>query len=728
MQQVIGVNNMTIYVETIEQCLEQVITKNGQNLKVGTPLGVGKPNQLINAVWSKAKEDSSLQLEIFTALSLQVPKGKSLLEKKFLKPFTDRLFPDYPDLDYIEDVLKNKLPKNMKLTEFYIQSGKMLRTPMAQKNYTSSNYTHAMRDMLESGMNVLMQMVAIKQTDSGPIYSLSCNTDLSLDMDPICKRKGFKRPMVVAMVNPNLPFMGGDAQVSADFFDVILNDKDLYFKQFATPRAVVNVTDYSIGLLTSSLIKDGGTMQIGIGSLGDALIYCTKLRHANNDKYLNLLNKLAITDKFKDIIKSAGAVGTFKHGLYAASEMFVEGFAHLFDAGILKRKVYQDAEIQSLLNNGIISENVPNNIIELLLQDEIIDEVLTRKQLLRLQRLGILKQDLYLNKGKLKNTKGKKYSADLTKYKNIKAIQENCLGDKLKHGTVLHGGFFLGSRWFYQWLHKLTDQDKEMFQMTAVSQVNELYGNEALDRVQRVKARFINTCMKVDLMGAAASDTLDNHQVVSGVGGQYNFVAMAHALEDSRSILMLRSCHAGKNGAESNIVWKYPYCTIPRHLRDIVVTEYGIADLRGQSDEECIKRMICIADSRFQEELRKKAVTYNKLDENWQVPEAFNNNSCEYLKSQFTTIQESGYFPRFPFGCDFTEEELQLITALTYLKGKTQSVFAKLKLIVKALLKQPKQEYHLLLKRMDLSNPKTTEEKITRKLIKYALKVTLEKH
>ena len=91
--------------------------------------------------------------------------------------------------------------------------------------------------------------------------------------------------------------------------------------------------------------------------------------------------------------------------------------------------------------------------------------------------------------------------------------------------------------------------------MTPVSQINELYGGEALDRVQRIKARFINTCMKVDVLGAAASDTLDNHQVVSGVGGQYNFVAMAHALEDSRSILMLRRVHAGTKPVESNIVW-----------------------------------------------------------------------------------------------------------------------------------------------------------------------------
>jgi glucose/arabinose dehydrogenase len=47
--------------------------------------------------------------------------------------------------------------------------------------------------------------------------------------------------------------------------------------------------------------------------------------------------------------------------------------------------------------------------------------------------------------------------------------------------------------------------------------------------------------------------------------------------------------------------------TIPRHLRDIVITEYGVADLRGQSRQRGVKRLIAIADSRFQDELVREA-------------------------------------------------------------------------------------------------------------------------
>ena len=58
-------------------------------------------------------------------------------------------------------------------------------------------------------------------------------------------------------------------------------------------------------------------------------------------------------------------------------------------------------------------------------------------------------------------------------------------------------------------------------QMTAISFVNELYGDEELKRRARVKARFINSGMMATLLGAIVSDALDDGRVVSGVGGQY---------------------------------------------------------------------------------------------------------------------------------------------------------------------------------------------------------------
>ena len=105
--------------------------------------------------------------------------------------------------------------------------------------------------------------------------------------------------------------------------------------------------------------------------------------------------------------------------------------------------------------------------------------------------------------------------------------------------------------------------------------------------------------MMATALGAAVSDGLEDGQVVSGVGGQYNFVAMAHAVAGGRSVLMLRSTRTSRGSVSSNILWNYGHTTIPRHLRDIYVTEYGIADLRGKSDEDCILAMLSICPTTF---------------------------------------------------------------------------------------------------------------------------------
>ncbi len=102
-------------------------------------------------------------------------------------------------------------------------------------------------------------------------------------------------------------------------------------------------------------------------------------------------------------------------------------------------------------------------------------------------------------------------------------------------------------------------------------------------------------------------DGLDDGRIVSGVGGQYNFVSQAFALPDARSVIALRATREKDGETLSNVVFSYGHQTIPRHLRDIVVTEYGIADLRGKPDAEVVAAMLDITDSRFQAELLARA-------------------------------------------------------------------------------------------------------------------------
>ena len=195
----------------------------------------------------------------------------------------------------------------------------------------------------------------------------------------------------------------------------------------------------------------------------------------------------------------------------------------------------------------------------------------------------------------------------------------------------------------------------------------------------------MNTTMMVTLLGAACSDALESGQVVSGVGGQYNFVAMSHALPDARLLMMLRATHDNKDGLRSSIVWSYGHMTIPRHLRDVVVTEYGVADLRGQNDAEVIKRLIAIADSRFQDELVKQAKAHGKLQAGYQLPDRYRHNLPQMLEDKLHPWAEAGLLPDFPFGTDLTDDELHIVRALKKLKHASHHPGELVTMAVKSL-------------------------------------------
>src|SRR5215469_2214522 len=170
--------------KSAEDCVEAIIARVGAHLVVGSPLGIGKPNPLLNALYRRAAADPSIHLRIMTALSLERPGWHSDLERRFMQPFAARVFGDYPDLGYMRDLRAGRLQENVEFSEFYFKSGSMLGIASAQQEYLSSNYTHVARDMLAAGMNVVLQAVGKEDRPGGARYSLSSNPDVTLDIMP----------------------------------------------------------------------------------------------------------------------------------------------------------------------------------------------------------------------------------------------------------------------------------------------------------------------------------------------------------------------------------------------------------------------------------------------------------------------------------------------------------------------------------------------------------------
>jgi acyl-CoA hydrolase len=292
-------------------------------------------------------------------------------------------------------------------------------------------------------------------------------------------------------------------------------------------------------------------------------------------------------------------------------------------------------------------------------------------------------------------------------------------------GRYLRGAFYLGSKEFYAWLRGLEGAEFNGLSMTRVSDINQLYGGrESLDALQRRHARFFNICMMATALGAAVSDGLESGQVVSGVGGQYNFVAMAHAIPGGRSVLMLRSTRTRQGETTSNILWNYGHTTIPRHLRDIYVTEYGIADLRGKSDEECVLAMLAVSDTRFQDDLCHRAKAAGKLRSDFVIPPAWRQNDAKHLEAALRPLRSRGLFPLFPFGSDFDEQELLLLPALKKLQQLTASKAKLAAFLLVALGGRASDSTQALLERLDLGRPRGMSEWVLQKLVLRALRET----
>src|SRR5438105_6373838 len=451
-----------------EAVVNEIIGDIGKNLVVGLPLGLGKANHIVNALYARAAADPSINLTLFSALTLEKPKPASLLESRFGGPVVERLFGGYPDLAYVAPLRAGRLPANIKVLEFFFLAGRWLHVPFAQQHYISANYTHAASYLLARGLNVVLQLVAKRVVDGETRYSLSCNTDITLDIMQ-ARNEGRAAFKLVGQVNSELPFMGGPGDLPADEFSAVLDSPDTDFSLFAPPAEPISDTKYAIGLHAAGLVRDGGTLQIGIGQVGDALAQALIVRHRDNAQFHAIRRRLG--PGMEPL--SAMQTGPFEAGLYGVSEMLFEAFLGLVDAGILKREV---------------------------------------------------------------------------------------------DGVVLHGAFFLGPKSFYRALREMLPEQLARIQMMPVSFTNELYGGEASKRRARVDARCVNNAMMATLLGAVISDGLENGQVVSGVGGQYNFVAQAFALEGARSIIAVESTRQAAK-AISNIRFSYGHETIPRHLR-----------------------------------------------------------------------------------------------------------------------------------------------------------------
>lgn len=181
------------------------------------------------------------------------------------------------------------------------------------------------------------------------------------------------------------------------------------------------------------------------------------------------------------------------------------------------------------------------------------------------------------------------------------ALMKLHLAGKVTNRKGIYDGFSIatfaaGTRELYDWL----DGNREV-RFLPVHHVN------SPERISRNRAMVsVNGALAVDIHGQVVADTLGERQF-SGIGGHEDFVASSGLELEDRSLVCLRSTATVDGRRISRIHPQLAAGTIittPRHQVDVVITEHGVAELRGRTVEERGLALAEIAHPDFRDELR----------------------------------------------------------------------------------------------------------------------------
>lgn len=165
------------------------------------------------------------------------------------------------------------------------------------------------------------------------------------------------------------------------------------------------------------------------------------------------------------------------------------------------------------------------------------------------------------------------------------------------------GTFALGTRRLYEFMH-----ENPMIELHPVDFTNNPYNIGQNDKVVA-----INATIEVDLLGQCCSESL-GHVQWSGTGGQADFVRGANISRGGKSFITTAA--TAKNGTVSSIVPTLkPGAAVTTNKNDVdyVVTEFGVAKLRGQTARQRALNLIEIAHPDFREALRAEARRMNRI-------------------------------------------------------------------------------------------------------------------
>ena len=122
----------------------------------------------------------------------------------------------------------------------------------------------------------------------------------------------------------------------------------------------------------------------------------------------------------------------------------------------------------------------------------------------------------------------------------------------------------------------------------------------------------LNGALAIDLAGQVVADTIGGKQF-SGIGGHEDFVSGPSLSADGRSLICLQSTSTINGALVNRVMAQLPAGSVvstPRHQVDVVITEYGVAELQGRTIRERANALAQIAHPQFRDELKASAKTW----------------------------------------------------------------------------------------------------------------------
>ena len=166
----------------------------------------------------------------------------------------------------------------------------------------------------------------------------------------------------------------------------------------------------------------------------------------------------------------------------------------------------------------------------------------------------------------------------------------------------------MGSQQLYDWI-----DDNPGVEFHSVDFVNDPYIIGKNDNLVS-----INACLEVDLTGQICSESMGWKQYTHP-GGQLDFVEGAFRSRGGVSIIATQSTATPSKGEGQRISKIVPnialggIITTPRSCADYVITEYGVAQIKGQSIRQRVKNIIAVAHPDYRDELEFEARRRNLL-------------------------------------------------------------------------------------------------------------------